>query len=71
MIGTGGLTKVATADLRSLLRHIHRGELTCPINRIGLAVNGLLRLGDDLALLAGLDASATKAVLIGVLAERR
>ena len=71
MIGTGGLRDVATSDLKALLRLVHRGELKCPIDRIGLAVNGLLRLGDQLSLLAGLDANAAKAVLIGVLSERR
>lgn len=70
MIGTGGLRRVATQDLRTLLRLVHRGALSCPIDRVGLAINGLLRLGDDLGLLAGLDARATQAVLVGVLAER-
>ncbi|MBA2320617.1 MAG: hypothetical protein H0V89_05615 [Deltaproteobacteria bacterium] len=70
MIGTGGLRPVATQDLRRLLSLVHRGELACPIDRIGLAINGLLRLGDDLGLLAGLDAKATKAVLVAVVAER-
>jgi hypothetical protein len=70
VIGTGGLKSVSTRDLRQLLKLVHRGELKCPIDRVGLAVNGLLRLGDDLGVLAGLDDRAVRAVLISVLAER-
>ena len=50
---------------------VYAGTLVCPIDRIGLAVIGLLRLGDDLELLAGLDAKATQAVLVAVLMERQ
>ena len=71
MMGTRGLTAVSTPDLRTLLAAVHRGDVACPIDRIGLATAGLLRLGDDLELLRGLDAAGVKAVLIGVLAERR
>ena len=46
-------------------------ELACPIDQTGLAIAGLLRLGDDLGHLRGLDERAVKAVLIAVLAERR
>jgi hypothetical protein len=70
VIGSGGLKSVSTQDLRQLLKLVHRGELSCPIDRIGLAVNGLLRLGDDVGVLAGLDDRAVRAVLISVLAER-
>ena len=65
------LVGVKTADLQALLRCVHRGELACPVDRVGLAIVGLLRLGDELELLAGLDARATQAVIVGVLAERR
>jgi hypothetical protein len=71
MIGTGGLTHLSTPDLEQLLRLVFRGALSCPIDRVGLATTGLLRLGDDLALLHGLDGPATQAVLVAVLAERR
>ena len=70
-MGTGGLRAVSTADLRALLRLVHRGALACPIDRVGLAINGLLRLGDDVALLGGLDRLGTQAVLVAVLAERQ
>ena len=71
MFGSGGLTTVGDEDLRRLFAAVHRGELRCPIDRIGLATTGLLRLGDELELLRGLDATAVKAVLVAVLAERR
>ena len=70
MFGSGGLKAVKTEDLKRLLKAVHRGEIPCPIDRIGLAVTGLLRLGDDLEILAGLDDRGTKAVLIAVIAER-
>ena len=71
MFGSNGLVAVKTADLKLLLGYVHREELSCPIDRIGLATVGLLRLGDDLAVLAGLDQRATRSVLVAVLCERR
>lgn len=71
MFGSSGLTTVSDADLTRLLRAVHRAELPCPIDRIGLATAGLLHLGDELDVLRGLDAGGVKAVLIAVLAERR
>ena len=71
MLNTGqGLRGVQTADLKALLRCIYNGSLVCPITQIGLAENGLLRLGDDLGHLSGLDERGTRAVLVAVLAER-
>ena len=70
MFGSKGLKQVSTADLKSILRLVHREELTCPIDRIGLATTGLLRLGDDLEVLQGLDERAVRAVIVSVLAER-
>lgn len=71
MIGSGGLTTVGDEDLVRLFRAVHRGELPCPIDPIGLATTGLLRLSDELGLLHGLEAPAVKAVLIAVIAERQ
>ena len=68
--GGKALTEVKTDDLRELLRAVVREELPCPITPIGLATVGLLRLGDDLGHLRGLDVRSTKAVLVAVLAER-
>jgi hypothetical protein len=70
MIGTGGLKAVSTKDLKQLLLLLHRGDLECPITQIGLATSGLLRLGDDLAVLGGVDEKGVRAVLVSVLAER-
>jgi len=71
MFGGQGLVGVQDADLVALLRAVHRGELECPITQIGLAQTGLLRLGDDLDVLQGLDERGVKAVIVSVLAERR
>ena len=71
MFGSNGLTTVSDADLRRIYTAVHRGELPCPIDRIGLATTGLLRLGDDLGILRGLDTAGVRAVLVSVIAERR
>lgn len=71
MFGTGGLVELSTDELQLLLRAVHRGELSCPVDRIGLATVGLLRIGDHIGILGGLDERGVKAVLISVLAERR
>lgn len=70
MMGTGGLKQVSSEDLKLILKAVHREELACPIDRVGLAVNGLLRLADDLEILYGLDARGVKAVIVAVLSER-
>lgn len=71
MSGGRGLVDVSESDLVALYRAVHRGELPCPITRIGLAPTGLLRLGDDLDVLHGLDEPGVRAVLVSVIAERR
>lgn len=71
MFGDRGLVGVTDADLVALLRALHRGELECPITRIGLAQAGLLRLGDELEVLRDLDERGCRAVLVAVLVERR
>jgi hypothetical protein len=69
-LGAIGLSRVRTPDLHALLRAVHRGELPCPITQTNLGLIGLLRLGDDLGHLHGLDARAAIAVIVAVLAER-
>lgn len=64
------LKKVSVTDLKAILRFVHRGELSCPLDPIGLAVVGLLRLQDDVEALAGLDEAAVRSVISCVLAER-
>jgi len=71
MFGSGGLTALSVPQLQLLLKAVHREELPCPIDRIGLATVGLLHLGDDIEVLRGLDRAGVRAVLISVLAERR
>jgi len=66
-----GMTSLKTKDLKAILRLVHRGELSCPITQIGLAQAGLLRLGDDVGHLFGLNEAGVRAVVVAVLAERR
>ena len=70
-MGTRGLRDVKTEDLRHMLRKLHRGELPCPLEPVGLTVAGLFQLIDQVEVLRGLDAPAVRAVLVSVLAERR
>jgi len=70
MIGSGGLKALTIPQLHLLLKAVHRDELPCPIDRIGLATVGLLHLGDDLGALRGVDRKGVRAVLVCVLAER-
>ena len=70
MIGSGGLRAVKTDDLKKLLAAVHRGDLPCPVDGIGLATAGLLRLQDELGVLHGLDRKSVHVVLVCVLAER-
>jgi hypothetical protein len=72
MIRSGqALREISSPDLKDLLRAVHRGELSCPITREGLATINMLSLGDELGHLRGLDPRAVQAVLVAVLAERR
>ena len=66
-----GLSEVSTADLKTLLRQVHRAEVTTPLNVTELARVGLQhRAIELLAHLRGLDSTAIKAVVIAVIAER-
>ncbi|MBW2524636.1 MAG: hypothetical protein JRI23_10695 [Deltaproteobacteria bacterium] len=68
---SAGLTAVPTDDLKSLLRYIHRGEVTCPVTPGELARIGLQDRSEPiLHVLRGLDEAAARAVLVAVLAER-
>lgn len=66
-----GLTRVPDADLETLLRRIHRGELRCPLRRRDLLLSGMNVLADRGDLLLGLDDAGVRAVISAVLAERR
>lgn len=66
-----GLTIVPTAELRELLRYLHRGQVQCPLSPGDLARVGLQDRSEPImATLRGLDEAAARAVLVAVLAER-
>lgn len=66
-----GLTALSTADLRKLLRALHREDLRCPLTIEGLTRVGLQHAATDLLdHLRNLDGVAVQAVLVAVLAER-
>ena len=71
MFGGQALTKLATRDLERLLALVHRGELVCPIDELGIHTAGLSYLVDKLGFLKGLPEPAVRAALVAVLAERR
>ena len=66
-----GLTGLNTQELQKLLRHLHRGELICPVDIHRLTVVGFQYKADTLTnALRGLDEVGVRAVLVCVLAER-
>ena len=66
-----GMVNVPTEELRRLFGLLVRGELNCPLTPWELARNGLQHRSEDLlGALRGLDATAVRAVLTAVLAER-
>jgi hypothetical protein len=67
-----GLTEVSTADLRKALRSLHHGDLELPVTIAGLARVGLQHCSQPLlSHLRELNQEGVRAVLVGVLAERR
>jgi hypothetical protein len=71
MFGSRGLVGVRDEHLVELLRAIHRGRLTCPIDHPKLATSGFLGIAEHLETLRGLDRAGVVAVITAVLAERR
>lgn len=68
---TMGLREVPTAELRTALTSLHRGDLECPFTIVGLTRVGLQHRSEPLLRhLRGLDEVAVRAVLVAVLAER-
>lgn len=66
-----GLRYLPTEVLKKLLRHLHHGEVECPLRPIPLAALGLQVHAERLlGTLRGLDAAGVRAVLVAVLAER-
>lgn len=67
-----GLRGTDTSSLETLLRALHRNQLSCPLTPVGLACVGLQDDATDLlAHLRGLDRAGVHAVVVAVLAERR
>jgi hypothetical protein len=68
---TSGLTAVSTADLKQLLRHIHRHEIRCPVTPGELARVGLQDRSEPIMnVMRSLDEAAARVVLVAVIAER-
>ena len=66
-----GLTRLTTEQLKDLLRFVYREELTCPITPAQLAPLGFQGESESIMnTMRNLDAHATRAVLIAVIAER-
>lgn len=66
------LTHARTPALKALLKALYRGDATCPLSVQELTRVGLQYAAEDLLPhLRGLDAQATQAVIVAVLAERR
>jgi len=67
-----GLVPVKTDALRTLLRHLYRGDIEAPLALPDLTRIGLQYCASDLLHhLRGLDNTAVRAVLVAVLAERK
>lgn len=66
------LTYAKTAALEALLKALYREDAACPLTVQELTRVGLQYAAEDLLPhLRGLDATAAKAVVVAVLAERR
>jgi hypothetical protein len=66
-----GLTSLPTEQLRTVLRALHHGEISAPLDIVALTRIGLQEPAERiLRQLRGLDETAAKTVLVCVLAER-
>lgn len=65
------LTGVPTDELEQLLRYVHRGQISTPLDPAAVALVGLQQRSEELMQsLRGLDEAGVRAVLVAVLAER-
>lgn len=65
------LTSVPTEGLKTMLRELHHGRLTCPLTPAGVVCLGLQdHLPAIMSVMRSLDAAALRSVLVAVLAER-
>ncbi|MEM6956534.1 MAG: hypothetical protein AAF411_20550 [Myxococcota bacterium] len=67
---TVGLTRLTDADLRELLRAIHKSQLPFPLRRSDLMAMGMNRVADEASPLLGLDERAVRVAIALVMAER-
>ena len=66
-----GLTGLTLEELKRLLRYLHHGELSCPVDIVELARLGFQHRGEILLnVFRGLDKRAVQAVVTAVIAER-
>ncbi len=65
-----GLSRVSTADLKRLLKALHRELLPSPITRAGLIEVAFGNIEGDLDAVVGRDIASAKALVVCVLAER-
>lgn len=71
MLGDG-LTMVPDSDLELLLKFLHRGEVSAPLQPADLARVGLQMRSEALmGVMRGLDKRGVHAVIAAVIAERR
>jgi hypothetical protein len=65
-----GVHRISTADLKRLLRALHRGVFTAPIGRAALIEKAFGDIEGHLRFIVGLDLAGAKAVICAVLEER-
>ncbi len=66
-----GLTELRTDELKSLLKLIYTGKLTCPFDRQMLMTMGFNRVSECGDILCNLEEKSVRAILFAVLAERQ
>ena len=70
-VNVEGLTSLTTDHLKRLLKYLHGGSLTLPLDAHGIAAAGFqFRHQELMSALRGLDEPAVRAVLVCVLAKR-
>jgi len=65
-----GLHRLSNAELKRLLRALHRGALPSPITRSALIEKAFGHIEGHLDLVVGRDLAAAKALIVAVLSER-
>jgi hypothetical protein len=65
-----GIHRVSTDELKRLLRALHRGALSSPVNRAALIEKGFGNIEEHLKHVVGRDSAGARAVIAAVLEER-